>query len=204
MKLNVKSSLIAASIATALLGASAFAVAQNADSKGPNAGMRTQHMAQRADGQGPMQGQRRMERTEKMQQRMAERQAQLKAELKLAPEQQAAWSAFVARTAHEPRMAGKNGAQREDWSKLTTPERIDKMMAMHAQRSAKMTERMEATKSFYATLTPEQQKTFDAKSMAGFQRTGMKGGQHRHGKGHGHHMNPKGPGPAVDMPGNPG
>jgi protein CpxP len=204
MKLNFKNSLIAASIATALFGASAFAVAQNADGK---AEMRGQHMAQHADGQGAMQGKHRMERMAKMQNHMAERQAQLKAELKLAPEQEAAWSAFVARTAHEPRMAGKDRAQREDMAKLTTPERIDKMMARHAERSAQMTQRMEATKSFYAALTPEQQKTFDSQSLGGFQRTGMKGGEHRmgkHGHGHGGHGMHKGEGMGKQMMPAPG
>lgn len=184
MKLNIKTSVIAASIAAGLFGASAFAVAQNADGSGPNAEMRAQHMAQR--GEHGMQGHG--DRMERMTSRMAERQAQLKTALKLSPNQEAAWSAFVARTAHEPRMAGKDGAQREDMAKLTTPERIDKMMAMHAERSAEMGKRVEATKSFYATLTPEQQKTFDAQTTRGFQRTSMKGGKHRMGQhGHGEH-----------------
>ena len=184
MKLNLKNTLIATSIAAGLFGASAFAVAQNGNGTGPNAEMRAQHLAHRADNQGPMMGQQRIER---MQQRLAEHQAQLKADLKLAPEQEAAWNAFVARTAPQPRQAS---AQREDWSKLTTPERLDKMLARQAERSEQMTKRIDATKSFYATLTPEQQKTFDAQAMRGFHRTGMRGGAHhmgeqRHGKGMG-------------------
>jgi periplasmic protein CpxP/Spy len=202
MKLNFKNTLIATSIAAGLFGVSAFAVAQNADGRGPTTEMRAQHMAQNADGKGDMQGKHRADRMAKMQKHMAERQAKLKAELKLAPEQEAAWTAFVTRTAHEPRMAGKDGMQREDMSKLTTPERIDKMMAMHAERSAEMTKRMEATKSFYAALTPEQQKTFDGQHMGGFQRMGMKGGErgmgkHRHGD-HGHGMH-KGEGKGKGM-----
>ena len=185
MKLNFKRSLIATSIAAGLFGASAFAVAQNADNQAPKSEMRAQHMDHKGQAKADSQGKHRMDRMAKMQKRMAERQAKLKANLKLAPEQEAAWSAFVARTAPEPRMAGKQGMHREEMAKLTTPERIDKMMAMHNERHAKMTERMEATKSFYATLTPEQQKTFDAQSMRGFQRTGMKGGEHRSGKHHG-------------------
>ncbi|AOW11535.1 hypothetical protein LPB72_22600 [Hydrogenophaga crassostreae] len=205
MKLNFKSTLIATSIAAGLFGVSAFAVAQNADGKTPNTEMRAQHMAQKADGKGEMHNKHRAERMEKMQKRMAERQAKLKAELKLAPEQEAAWTAFVERTAHEPRMAGKrDGAQREDWSKLTTPERLDKMQARHAERSAEMTKRIDATKSFYATLTPEQQKTFDSQSMRGFQRAGMKGGKRgmgKHGHHHGEHMDhKKGSRSAEDMP----
>ena len=203
MKLNFKNTLIATSIAAGLFGASAFAVAQNADGSGPRAEMRAERMAN-----GDSAGKHRADRMAKMEKRMAERQAKLKAELKLAPEQEAAWSAFVARTAPEPRMmGGKDGAKREDWSKLTTPERLDKMQARHAERAEHMAKRIEATKSFYAALTPEQQKTFDAQSMRGFQRAGMKGGKHHMGKhGHGHgqgdgkRMNHKGQGPAADMP----
>ena len=204
MKLSLKNTLIATSIAAGLFGASAFAVAQNTDGTRPNAEMRAQNMSQRADNPGPMKGQQRMA---KMQKRMAERQAKLKADLKLAPEQEAAWSAFVARTAPQPRMmGGKNGVQREDWSKLTTPERLDKMLARHAERSEQMTKRIEATKSFYATLSPEQQKTFDAQGMRGFHRTGMRGGahhmgKHRHGKGMGMNMGNNQPGAqACDGP----
>ena len=199
MKLNLKNTLIATSIAAGLFGASAFAVAQNADGSGTRAEMRAERMAQCDTA-----GKHRTDRMAKMQTRMAERQAKLKADLKLTPEQEAAWSAFVARTTPEPRMmGGKDGAMREDWSQLTTPERLNKMQARPAQRSEQMAKRIDATKSFYAALTPEQQKTFDAQSMRGFQRAGMKGGKHhmgKHGHGEGKRMNHKGQGPVVDMP----
>ena len=205
MKLNLKNTLIATSIAAGLFGVSAFAVAQSADGQGPRAEMRAEQKAERTQARGEAQGKHRADRMAKMQKRMAERQAKLKAELKLAPEQEAAWSAFVERTAHEPRMAGKNGAQREDWSKLTTPERLDKMQARHTERGEQMAKRIDATKSFYAALTPEQQKTFDSQSMRGFQRAGMKGdkrGMGKHGHRHGQHMDHKmGPKAAEDMPG---
>ena len=63
--------------------------------------------------------------------------------------------------------------------KLTTPERIDQMQALHAQREAEMKKRGDATKTFYAGLTPEQKKTFDAETarfMAGG--PGMRGHHH--------------------------
>ena len=203
MKLNLKNALIATSIAAGLFGASAVAIAQNttaAPTVMAEQGMQAPQKAQRAgeaQAQGDKQGKHRADRMAKMD--------KLKAELKLAPEQEAAWSAFVERTAHEPRMAGKNGAQREDWSKLTTPERLDKMQARHAERGEQMAQRIDATKGFYAALTPEQQKTFDSQSMRGFQRTGMKGdkrGMGHHGHHHGKHMDHKmGPRSAEDMPG---
>jgi Spy/CpxP family protein refolding chaperone len=55
---------------------------------------------------------------------------------------------------------------RAEMDKLTTPERLDKMRAMHKERmatmEAAMDKRADATKTFYAVLSPEQKKTFDA------------------------------------------
>ena len=186
MKLSLKRTFIAAAIATSMVGLSAVAIAQSAAPTETTAQAQVQMpKTQRAD----KQGKHRVDRMERMQQHMAERQAQLKTELKLAPEQEAAWSAFVERTAPAPRMAKDDTRpQRGDWSKLTTPERLDNMQARHDERNQRMTQRIDATKRFYATLTTEQQKTFDSQSMRGFQRAGMKGkGMGHHGKGHGHH-----------------
>ena len=109
----------------------------------------------------------------------------IKAELKLTPEQEPAWSAFIART--QPQAgAMPRQSTREDWSKLTTPQRLDKMQALKAERDAAMAKRTEAIKSFYAALNADQQKVFDSKFMSGYQRAGMRGehGQHRHHGGH--------------------
>ena len=96
-----------------------------------------------------------------MAQRHAKRLADLKAQLKLTPAQESAWTTFT--TAMQP---GERPARldRQDMDKLTTPERIDRMRAMRAQHAAEADRRGEATKAFYATLTPEQQKTFDAQA----------------------------------------
>ena len=99
-----------------------------------------------------------------------QRHAALKAQLKLTAAQEAAWTAFV--DAHKP-PAGMMDRQAAmaDMAKLTTPERIDKMKELRAQHMGEMTaamdKRAEATKTFYAVLTPEQQKVFDAQSMMG-------------------------------------
>lgn len=168
----VKRSLIAAAIVAAVAGVSATAIAQG---NGPQGGMA---------GQGPRaeQMQERMQqRMQVMQKRHAEHQAQLKNSLKITASQEAAWDAYVAATAHQP---GKHEPMaREDWSKLTTPERIEKMQALRTERDATMNQRMEATKTFYAALTPEQQKVFDAQGFPGMHRMGMKGDRGgRHGK----------------------
>lgn len=188
MKLLPKRALLATALAAAFVGLSATAIAQGMGGMSPE--LRAQHMAQRVQGVAPDAGtnpsslsERHALRVERMQKFHAERQAKLKADLHLSAEQEAAWSAFVARTAPEP--LPMKAATREDWSKLTTPERLDKMQALRAEREAAMNKRIDATKSFYAVLTPEQQKVFDAQGPGGFQRTGMKGGN-RMGPG-GHH-----------------
>ena len=113
----------------------------------------------------------------KMQAHMAQRQADMKAKLKITPAQEGAWTAFTA--AMQPpanRMGGRPGPdQRAEMDKLTTPQRIDKMREMRSQRLAAMDKRMDATKTFYTALSPEQQKVFDAEHA-------MRGG--RHGGGH--------------------
>jgi hypothetical protein len=73
------------------------------------------------------------------------------------------------------RPAPVNPAEME---KLTTPERIDKMMAMKATRDAQINLRMIATKTFYASLNPQQQKVFDTHASKAMKRHGM-GPSHR-------------------------
>lgn len=122
---------------------------------------------------------------EKMQARMAKHQAELKAKLKITASQEAAWTSFTA-AMQPPAAMGHMGQrptaeQRAEFAKLTTPERIDKMRALHTQRMADMNAAMEkrgdATKAFYATLSPEQQKTFDAESS----KHAMRDGHHDRG-----------------------
>jgi hypothetical protein len=111
---------------------------------------------------------------ERMEQRMARREARLKTLLQITPAQEGAWNTFTA--AMRP-PANMQRPPREDFSKLTTPERIDRMRAMRAQRMAMMDKRADATKTFYAQLSPAQQKAFDEVTARRF------GGHHRHGMG---------------------
>ncbi|RYX96674.1 MAG: hypothetical protein EOO28_07160 [Comamonadaceae bacterium] len=107
----------------------------------------------------------------KMQAWMAKRQADLKAKLKITPAQEGSWTTFTA-AMQPPARDGmrptpeQHAAQRAEFDKLTTPQRIDKMKQLrterHAKRSLEMDKRGDAVKAFYATLSPEQQKTFDA------------------------------------------
>lgn len=125
-------------------------------------------------------------------QRHAKHLAELKAQLKLTAAQEPAWTSFT--TALQP---GERPARldRQDMDKLTTPERIDRMRALRAQHAAEADRRGEATKAFYAALTPEQQKTFDAQAHRGHHMGGMKGGKGRHGD-HGGAGGKPGPAPA--------
>jgi periplasmic protein CpxP/Spy len=117
------------------------------------------------------------------QERMVKRQAELKAKLKITPAQEGAWTTFAA--SMQPPAGGMMGMRHDpkvkaDMDKLTTPERIDKMQAMRAERmktmGAEMDKRGAATKAFYAVLSSEQKAVFDAVAMRGG-RHGM-GGEH--------------------------
>ncbi|RYF76734.1 MAG: hypothetical protein EOO22_01155 [Comamonadaceae bacterium] len=100
---------------------------------------------------------------ERMQERRAQRQAELKASLKLQPQQESAWAAFSGAMQPPARPANRvdRATARAEFQKLTTPERLARMQARQAERSERFARRADATRSFYAALTPEQQKTFD-------------------------------------------
>lgn len=110
----------------------------------------------------------------KMKEYMAKRQAELKAKLAITPAQEGAWTAWTA--AMQPPADWKR-PDRAEMEKLSTPERIDRMRAMRAERSAMMDKHADATKTFYAALTPEQKKVFDTQTL----RHG--GGRHHGGPG---------------------
>lgn len=115
------------------------------------------------------------QRMAQMQSRRAERRTkrlqELKVFLQLQENQEADWSAFsAAQLSPMNRPTPMNPAEME---KLTTPERIEKMMAMKAARDAQINLRMTATKNFYAKLNPQQQKVFDAHSIKAMKPHGM-------------------------------
>lgn len=124
----------------------------------------------------------------KMQERMAQRQADLKAKLKITTAQEDAWTTYLVAMRPPVDLMTQQRPDRAALDKLTTPERIDQMKALRTQHMnemhAVMDKRGEATKAFYAVLTPEQQKVFDTSAMQG-----RKGGYHY--KGHGPAMQPK-------------
>ena len=113
----------------------------------------------------PRSGQMQAASKERMQQRMQERRAkhlaQLKEQLQITAAQEPAWNAFT--SSMQP---GKMPARmdRDEMARLSTPERIDRMRTLRAERIAEADRRGDAIKTFYGALTPAQQKTFDSHS----------------------------------------
>lgn len=101
----------------------------------------------------------------------------LKEKLKLTAEQETAWNTFTDAAQSGPRHPGMDSrAMRDEFGKLNTPQRIDRMLAMSDMRRATMMVRVEAIKAFYAQLSPEQQSVFDTEAKLGRQHHG----HHRH------------------------
>jgi len=111
------------------------------------------------------------QRMERMQEHRAKRLAALKDKLKLTAAQEGAWTTYT--TASQPPAGPRpQRMDRAEFAKLTTPERLERMQTRQAERSAMFAKRAEATKTFYAALSADQKKTFDAETV--------------HAGGHGH------------------
>ncbi len=165
-------------LATAVAAAMALPVLAQVPASGP-APAQAETATARSAGQ-PMRhnAQQREQMREKMHERMAQRMAAFKEKLQLTAAQENDWNTFTAAMKPGERTARLD---MKGMDQLTTPERIDRMRAIRAQRSAEADRRGEATKAFYATLTPQQQKTFDAQTL----RMGgaREGGRWQHGEG---------------------
>lgn len=169
MKTSIKRVIAAAAAMTALTTAG-WAMAQQGPGKGGH-----------QDDCGPGHSERGGKMSDRMGKRMEERQAQLKTALKLNANQEAAWNQY--QQAMKPPAGANPTGGAADWSKLTTPQRLEKMQALHAERQQHMAQHVQATQQFYAALTPEQQKVFD--SMQNHGKGGREGHngkrEHRHG-----------------------
>lgn len=116
---------------------------------------------------------------------MIERRAQrLRDALQLTQAQEPALRAFLQSAAPPADRMQRRQAQRPgpDARPATTPERLDRQRARMAERQQMFERRAEATKRFYAALTPAQQKAFDALRPMGGRRGGH-GGHDGHGRG---------------------
>ncbi len=117
----------------------------------------------------------------RMEGRLTERARLLHDALAIRPDQDSAWTAFLAQM-RPPAAEQAAGPRMEhaDRAEVTTPERLDRVARRMADRQAKFQRRAEAVKTFYAALDGSQRKTFDALVNLRFARFGGgEGGFHR-------------------------
>ena len=150
-------------IAIAVLMATMGLTAATAQTPPPAGGPAAEHRGHRFD-------------PAKMQERIAKRFADLKQKLQITAAQEGAWSSFT--NAMKPG-ARPQRPDRDAMARMTTPDRIDQMRALRNQRIAEQDRRGDATKAFYAVLTPAQKQVFDAETL----RRGHRGHGGRHHKG---------------------
>lgn len=92
----------------------------------------------------------------------AQRQQKLHEALKLTAAQETAWNTYMAAIKPQTPIGRPD---RVDFKSLPAPERMEKRLALQKERLAKQEARLAALKTFYAVLTPEQQKTFDQATL---------------------------------------
>ena len=90
---------------------------------------------------------------------MVKNQSDLHDKLNLTEVQESAWQTFVDSMSV---LSKPNRADRAAMEKLTTPERMEQQLTALREQEAKMNANLLALKTFYAALTPEQQRVFDA------------------------------------------
>jgi hypothetical protein len=119
----------------------------------------------------------------------------LSAALQLQPTQQAALAAYLDSMKPPGDRMDRMGHGADGEANLSTPERLDRMMARFDEMHARMAAHVQATKQFYAQLTPSQQKAFDTMApMMMHHFGGHHGlmGPHGGDDGPGHEMGPGG------------
>jgi hypothetical protein len=116
-------------------------------------------------------------------QREAMRARRLSAILQLRPDQAGALHAFLEALTPRGPMGDHDGmgmrggpgegpdADADADANLTTPQRLDQMLTRMDEMRARLATRVQATKAFYAQLSPQQQQAFDA----------LRDGMRRHG-----------------------
>ncbi len=176
-RLPLRTLLAAATLAA--LGGLAQAQAQSttAPTAGPASAASAPASGKRATAK-PADGQR----AAKAQQRFERHMAELKQKLQLGTDQDAAWKTYTDAMRPQP---GAAHPDREAMARMATPERQEKMQALRQERDARQARHDEATKAFYATLTPEQKKRFDEYTAS---MSHGKGGHGHHGSHGGHDM----------------
>ena len=85
----------------------------------------------------------------------------LKSDLKLNANQEAAWAEWVGKINGDHAGWEEKRKNEKSWASLPAPERMEKMLAFSKEHIVRQELRLAATKTFYATLSPEQRQTFD-------------------------------------------
>jgi periplasmic protein CpxP/Spy len=85
----------------------------------------------------------------------------LKSDLKLNASQEIAWTEWVGKIKGDHKDWEENRKNIESFANLPALERMEKMLTFSKEHIAKQESRLAATKTFYATLSPEQRQIFD-------------------------------------------
>jgi protein CpxP len=116
------------------------------------------------------------QRQAKMAEFAARREARLHADLGITAGQESAWQSFV--TAMKPAAHEQRGQfDRAAWTGLSAPQRMQKMIDLQKQRTARMEQQLSALNSFYSVLSPQQKQVFDTEAAQ------MQGHRFGHGRG---------------------
>jgi hypothetical protein len=159
MKRSIQRSMVAMGLVTAIAGISMAAKAQVV----PDGQAHRQHPGHQAAGHtdSDHHARHRQLREDKHPRRLD----RLKTALKLSDTQEADWRAFVEQTSpvHRGRtLSVASGLSGPSSQPLTVLQRLDRMQTSQQEHSAHLQRRLDAVRHFYARLTPEQQKTWDA------------------------------------------
>ena len=89
----------------------------------------------------------------------------LHSDLQLSPSQEGAWTTYQQSLQIDPQDYARQRDAQNRMPSLTGPARMDLAISMAEQNLDGMRQRGDALKAFYATLSPQQQKTFDRDTM---------------------------------------
>lgn len=107
----------------------------------------------------------------RMAERMARHEARMHESLMLTPAQEPAWQKFIGAT-RPAKPAMQQRPDRKAFEAMSAPDRMSQFIGMEKKHIAMQESRLDALKTFYAVLTPQQRTVFDH----------MK--QPHHGRGH--------------------
>lgn len=85
--------------------------------------------------------------------------------LNLTPQQEDGFKAFQQSYAMDPAMMARQRDAGAAMARMTAPQRVDQSIAMMRDDLEAQQRRGTALKTFYATLTPQQQRTFDRETL---------------------------------------